>query len=186
MKRRVLSTVVLAAVVASAPIHPLTAPAPVEGYAWQEMTAIGGFVLVPDSWRFRISERDGRLAYFVTKDPITAEGFDVGITINVIRALPGTLGVSPSAFARDFVMQVENAGPVEHSWREPGEMLSEFGVEWIDRDSEAWVTNHHRLLANDKTGTLYQLSFKAPSDDWEATWPLAREVLARIVLDAAV
>lgn len=186
MKQWIPSAVALATLIAAGPVHPLVAPAPVEGLTWEEMTAIGGFVLVPNSWRFRISEKDGKLAYFVTKDPITAQGFDTGITINVIRALPRTMGVSPTAFARDFVMQVQNAETVEDSWTEPGDVLFEFGVEWIDKDQEIWIRNHHRLLANDRTGTLYLVSFKTPSEDWDATWPSAQAVLDRIVFDNSI
>lgn len=186
MKPWIPCAVALAVIFAATTVHPLVAPAPVEGFNWEEMTAIGGFVLVPDAWRFRISERDAKLAYFVTKDPITAQGFDTGITINVIRALPRTMGVSPSAFARDIVMQIENAEAVEHSWNEPGDVLVEHGVEWIDKSQDVWVRNHYRLLANDRTGTLYQVSFKTPEDDRSETWPTAMSVLDRILFDGSI
>ena len=109
MKLWIATTAAFACLLLSIPVGAVTPPPPLEGFTWQELTEIGGFLLVPDGWHFRVSQQEAKLAYFVTKDPITAEGFETGITVNVIRALPRSLGVSPSAFGRDFVMQVQNA-----------------------------------------------------------------------------
>ena len=59
-------------------------------------------------------------------------------------------------------------------------------MEWIDKSQDVWVRNHYRLLANDRTGTLYQVSFKTPEDDRSETWPTAMSVLDRIVFDGSI
>ena len=186
MKQWTLAAMLCAVFLIPTPVLSVTPPQAPDGFSWQELTAINGFALVPDEWRFRISEQGGKLAYFVTRDPITAEGFDTGMTINVIRALPLSLGVSPTAFARDFVMQIENTEQVERRWTTPGDTITELGVEWIDREPEIWVRNHNRLMANDGTGTLYHVTFRTPEDTWVEVWPQVQTVLDQILLDGSI
>ena len=183
MRVSIRAFAIVAILAAAHPAVTLTLPVAPEGFAWQETPDIRGAILLPEGWHFSVGRQEAKLAYFATRDKIENGTFTTGITLNVIRAVPGSLGVSPSAFARDLVMQIRNTERIEHSWTEREGVFNEFGIEWVDRDEVVWVRNHHRLLANDGTGTLYHVTFRCPADDWQEAWPAARQVLDGILLD---
>lgn len=59
-------------------------PAP-KGFAWKKFPALHLSVQVPQGWHSRMTQANGNRVLQITKDPVTAAGFETGLTINLLE-----------------------------------------------------------------------------------------------------
>ena len=176
----------LAAHLFSAPATAIELPPPPAGYSWEECEEIKGAILVPKGWHFRKVRREEGIAYFVTKEPFEPpETYEIGIGFNTIWDLPGKKGVAPSDFIREFLAHYLVKRKVESSWEGPPGPLFTRGL--IFSEQEPTPRKFYNLLVgNDKTGTVYLVTFEAPADVWDKEWAVVETVLEILAFDDEV
>ena len=185
MKRVVLIVLMLALASAA---FPLDLPAPPRGYAWQECPDVKGALLVPDGWHFRrLEAEEGKLAYFITRKPFEPpKPFDVGLTFNVVRDVPGKLGTDPSGFAQQFIGSITASYPKARTWQTALGPFVGYGAIYQGAKGDTAYQFYNLVLTNDKTGTAFLLVFEAPAADWEREWATIEPVVKRLAIDDAI
>lgn len=166
----------------------LDLPAPPRGYSWQECADIRGALLVPEGWHFRrLESEDGKLAYFITRErfePPTS--FAVGLTLNVVRDVPGKMGTNPSGFAQQLIGTISSSYPKARTWQTAlGSFIGHGAIYQASKEGKAFQF-YNLVLANDKTGTAYVVIFEAPAADWEREWATIEPVVKRLAIDDAI
>lgn len=158
-------------------------PSPPSGFAWQQIPEVKSALLRPEGWYFKQEEKGGIIGYFVTKQDIdTAGHFETGLTVNVFPRLGEGLAVERGKALIDRVAAEHG----QKSWNQQVGQLQEFGCEVKDTDASGTEVMHALAVANTKTDTLYLLIFESPAAEWDASWPIGKEMMDAVKFDDGI
>lgn len=162
-----------------------------KGFAWQGLEEVNGAVLVPDGWHFSKISTKGTLAYRVTKEKLDDDNdsFLTGLTINVVRDVPGKTKVKPSLYAvkyiRDYIKTAETNGKPKVGKAGTLKRITCYFVKKLPKVSdETRFRIRVTTYANDETGTLYVMNFGTPEEDWEENFKIGKQLFNPILFDA--
>ena len=165
----------------------LDLPKPSAGYSWTECPEIKGALLVPDGWSFRRVASEDKLAYFVTEEAFQPpQTFDVGVTVNVIRDVPAKMSKQPSIFAKEYVELAAKSNSEAKTWTTTSGTFVSHGVLYVGVGNKLGFKFYNLIIANDRTGTAYSVTFEAPTVDWDRKWQVVEQVLKQLALDDEV
>lgn len=148
----------------------------------QPLTAIKGSMQIPDGWFFKEEAEDGVFVYQVSREK-AEEGaqFLAGLTLSVTTKVPERASMKASEYAADL-MTPADGGKLETSDEGDYKVFrSEYTIE--SDGGNVQVVNFAK--ANDKTGTLYFVSWQSPDADQEKLAPLREQILKSMKLDPA-
>jgi tetratricopeptide (TPR) repeat protein len=166
-------------------------PAAPNGYSWERARGARGTFLRPKGWHFKSVEKDGTLAYFITKEAIPPDAkpgtvqFETGISINVLRQVPQTTGQRPSEYARGYLEEVRKSpqNEIVSTFQPRAGPLAGFGIEFREKAGDRPLRMRHVLFANDSTCTLYLVIVETPAATWDKQWPIAEKVFKQLGFD---
>ena len=165
-----------------------TAPPAPDGYSWVKAKPMKGVFLLPKGWNFLEEKNGDTEACFITKEKISGtQGFQTGVSINLIKDLPGKMKMSPSKHAKLYVEMISKkygsirtidtvVGPFTHC-----------AVEFLSTD-ESGKSIHmwHIIMGNDKTGSAYVISAESPEKVWKENWPTIDKITSMLGVDDAL
>ncbi|HQO58012.1 MAG TPA: hypothetical protein PLT76_04765 [Candidatus Omnitrophota bacterium] len=162
-------------------------PPPPDGLEWFKMEEIKAAFLAPKGWHVKHQDLGDKKIWAVSKENVDEQGgFQTGLTFisfqNVATQPQGR--VLPSQFAKAMADETQSRYKLER--REHGPKGPFWGClyQYVeDSPGREPVRIFHSLVANDRTGTLYQIIFEAPVAAWEAEWPVGDLITKNIVLD---
>ncbi|MEO1368539.1 MAG: hypothetical protein AAFX50_15300 [Acidobacteriota bacterium] len=160
----------------------LDLPAPPAGYGWQECPDIKGALLVPAGWHFkRLEDVDkGKLSYFITPRPWEPpQPITHGMTFNILREVPGG---SPVKFARRYVAEMSASTGSTQTWDTDTGSFTGHGIIYPEGNNQVF----NLILANEKTGTAFLVTFEAPLEKWTAAWNEIQPVVRQLMIDDTV
>lgn len=160
----------------------LDLPAPPSGYAWQECADIKGALLVPDGWHFKRLEdaKSGKLAYFITPTPWQPpQQITHGLTFNILREVPGG---SARAFAERYVAEMAASTGSPQTWKTDSGSFTGHGIIYSDGASQIF----NLVLANEKTGTAFLVTFESPLERWSQAWNRIQPVVRQLMIDDTI
>lgn len=165
-------------------------PIPPEGYAWSELGAIKAALLVPNGWHMKHQGSGDKNMWAISKENIDQKGyFETGLTFistqNVSTKPQGK--VPPSKFADAMLKEMKNTYPLERESSGPQGPFYTVRYQYIDAPKgKTAVRIYNLLMANDQTGTLYQVIFEAPLSEWDKAWEIGEQILKKILVDDEV
>jgi hypothetical protein len=164
-------------------------PPPPAGFKWHEIREIKAAFLMPTGWHHDKLSGSGTTAYRISKeDARGGNGFLTGLTVNVVHHCKDRTNIKPSLYA---VHHLEK-------YQEGAKVLKEMELDRIgkltriqmqvakridNRDPKIEFRIHMVAIANDKTDTLYIITFGAPKDDWKAAWKKGKRMVGIFFLD---
>jgi hypothetical protein len=160
-------------------------PPPPDGFDWQWCEEVGVGLLRPKQWHFKQGAKGDTNGYFLTKEKIDpakgSEGFETGLTMNVISGIRKKNGENPSDFAIKFVREAirdkdnvleifppKKAGPAKTS----GCRIKKDGT-----------VIHQFLIADDKRDVLYLFLFEGPAAEWDVAWKTGDQILRKLYVE---
>ena len=164
-------------------------PPPPSGYSWVSCNEIKGAFLMPQGWHFKKGSQGDTLGYFITKENIDEKGeFFTGLSVNVIPNIPQKKGISPSDYADTYIKTASDEREIfKKPWASTMGPFQGYGVVLVNRDSQKgdYIT-HNLAIANDRTGTLYLLTFESPAKAWDSSWSIGKPMLQRFLIDDTI
>ena len=160
----------------------LDLPAPPAGYAWQECADIKGALLVPDGWHFKRleDEKSGKLSYTITPTPWEPpQQITHGLTFNILREVPGGIA---SAFAQRYVSEMAASTGSPQTWNTDSGSFKGHGIIYSDGASQIF----NLVLANDKTGTAFLITFESPLEQWTEAWSKVQPIVRQLMIDDTI
>jgi len=160
-------------------------PAP-EGYEWKWCEDIKAGFLCPRGWFFKEEENGGTRAVFISRESIDKEGvFKTGLSVNVIRDASRKAGMPLLEYARIYIEGMKAKTSASRAVQTAGDGVYFKGFSGFFR-SESPVVGpviiFKLILANEKTGTLYIVSFESPAGEWENAWATGKPIVDTIAL----
>ena len=160
----------------------LDLPAPPAGYGWQECADIKGALLVPDGWHFKRleDEKSGKLSYTITPKPWQPpQQITHGLTFNILREVPGGIA---SAFAQRYVSEMAASTGSPQTWSTDSGSFKGHGIIYSDGASQIF----NLVLANDKTGTAFLITFESPLKQWTEAWAEVQPIVRQLKIDDTI
>jgi len=164
-------------------------PPPPAGYTWVRCNDIKGAFLKPTGWFFKKAVQGDTIGYFITKEDIDQQrAFKTGLSVNVIPNIPRKRGITATKFAASYIKAAVASREVfKEPWSTTMGPFEGYGVVVINRDShQGDFVTHNLAIANDKTGTVYLLTFESPLDQWDASWSIAKPMLKMFLIDDTI
>ena len=157
-------------------------PEPPKGFAWRQMPFIKASLLMPDDWFFSFipDNREERYIYHITRENIEQKGVYVtGMDFRVMRGVPAkTKGRLPSEYSASAVGETEKKVKFTKKWEETKGLFKEIGFMYVDSsDEKESITVYRLYISNDRTGTVYVLTFEGPTRGWDDLWKSIGEVI---------
>ena len=167
----------------------LSLPDAPAGFSWQQAREIKGAFLQPDGWHFDTQHDDDDFAYFISREPNTEpDGFETGLTVNVLTNVPQKTGMPASLYAAEFIRT--GAGQfdiLEDTFSSSRGPFESHGALFTVKDPDRGDYNAHFVaIANDTTGTVYICIFEGPTQNWEQTWRTGEVMLQKLVIDDSI
>ncbi len=153
------------------------------GYKWNDMPEIKGACLSPTNWYFKsFTQKDGLVYTASPEKDESGQGFDVGLSINVIKDVKTKSKVTAEEYAIHYII---NYVPSEDfiSFKQ-SETFGKFKIssaELIRKKDDMRI--YMKTFANTETDTLYVITFGAPVSEWESYLPVKEQVLNPILID---
>lgn len=164
-------------------------PAAPAGYEWQECPEIKGALLRPDGWFFKKETGRDSIAYFVSKENIDAAGeFTTGLTMNVLQNVDTIMGSPPSIYAEELIAEAARSSDVRNApWtHRMGPFLSHGVVITTPDLVKGDFVTHMLAIANDRTGTMYLVTFESPVETWQSASQIADPMLKKLWIDSDI
>lgn len=164
-------------------------PAPPSGFSWQQLPDVKGALLRPSGWYFDTESGNGDWAYFISRERNTPpDGFDTGLTVNVVADVPAKTGMTATEYAAKFIAtgsgELEVIGEPFSAQRGP---FVSHGALFRATDPVKGDFNAHMVaIANDKTGTVYLCIFEGPANEWDSIWKQGEAMLSKMVIDDTI
>ena len=165
---------------------PLTPPP--AGFSWQRLPEIKGALLKPDGWYFKKTKKRQTDVYAISKENVDKMGeFRTGVTLNRLPSITSKTGRPPSVFAAAFADGAALKYKLtERSSTKMGPFQA-LRFRYVDAPAPLEsITVHKLLIANDKTGTLFLITFESPTAEWDEAWKTGEQILKKILLDDEV
>ena len=153
-----------------------------KGFLWKQLPFIKAQFLMPNDWNFNFvpENKDERYIYYITKENINQKGYyQTGMNIRVIRNVPTKLkGQLPSEYSANIVAETAKKVKFTKKWDEQKGIFKESGYIYVDdSDNKNSITVYRLYISNDKTGTVYILTFEGPTKEWDSLWKNIGEVI---------
>ncbi|HBC87340.1 MAG TPA: hypothetical protein DCZ94_10325 [Lentisphaeria bacterium] len=153
-----------------------------KGFLWKQMPFIKMQLLMPSDWFFTFyaENKEERYLYYITKENIEQmHAYQTGLNLRVFRNVPAKLkGQLPSEYSAAAVAETAKKVKFTRKWEQQKGMFKEIGYTYTDNTDEKNILNVYRLyIANDKTGTVYILTFEGPTNDWDEIWKNVGDVI---------
>jgi hypothetical protein len=179
MKKMICLTILLAGLLLQASDILTEAP---KGFTWRQMPFIKASVLMPDDWFFSFipDNREEKYIYHISKENIEQSGvYETGLDFRAMRGVPAkTKGKLPSEYSASAVSDTEKMVKFTKKWEETKGIFKEIGYMYVDSSNEKESISVYRLyISNDKTGTVYVLTFEGPTRSWDELWKNVGEVI---------
>jgi len=148
----------------------------------QPLPAIKGSMQTPEGWFFKEESEDGVYVYQVSREK-AEEGaqFLAGLTLSVTTKVPERASTKPSAYAADL-MTPDGSSKLQTT--DEGDFKC-FRSEYVIDGEGGNVQVVNFAKANDKTGTLYFISWQSPQADEEKLAPIREKIFTSLKLDPA-
>lgn len=162
-------------------------PQPPEGYTWKKFDVIKAALLVPEGWYVKHQGGGDKNLWAISKEDVDKTGsFETGLTFistqNVSTKPQGK--VPPSKFADAMLKEIKKRYSLEREASGPQGPFYAVRYQYIDAPKgKTAIRIYNLLMANDKTGTLYQVVYEAPLNEWDDAWKIGEPILKRILID---
>lgn len=188
MLNRLLTTLLLLAAIVPTSAFGQTPPPAPDGYSWVQAKPMKGIFLLPKGWNFLEEKNGDTEACFITKEKISAtQGFQTGVSINLLKDLPGKMKISPSKYAKFYVEMISQK---YGSIRTIDDIVGPFthcAVEFLSTDEKGKrIHMWHIIMGNDKTGSAYVISAESPETAWKENWPTIDKITGMLGVDDAI
>ena len=160
--------------------------APPPGFEWHSCDVIKCSFLVPEGWAFQRLQ-DAKLGGAVLQYRMVPK-MDIGKTspivrINIIQKTKFTTGLSAQRHIDLFVRQLDREGEILDLWKNKSKLLRSTAVMSLSSSRlQRPVKKFNLLVHNDRTDTLYVLSFESKTDDWDKNWRMIEQIVTRLRL----
>lgn len=162
-------------------------PKPPQGYSWEWCWEIKAAFLKPDGWFFKKDRKGDTPGFFITRENLVKEGsFKTGLTVNVIPKIPAKKNISAYEFTRKFRDEARKSVKFIREWDKDMGPFRSVGFLYEKDDKDGAFKVHSLLISNDGTGTVYLVTFEAPSVEWEAAWKIAEPVIKLLYIDDTI
>lgn len=157
-------------------------PPPPDGFKWEWCEEIKGAFLKPDGWFVKKVNKGDTFACFISKEKIEGDKqFKTGFSCNVLKKLGDK--IPPMKFAIGFREDARSTNKFENEWTKDMGPFKSFGFLYTKDDPQGKFTVHNLLIANEKIGTLYMITFEAPTNEWAEAWKKGEPILAQLMID---
>ena len=159
---------------------------PPPGFEWHSCDVIECSFLVPEGWAFQRLQ-DSKLGGTVLQYRMVPK-MDIGKTspivrINIIQKTKFTTGLSAQRHIDLFVRQLDREGEILDLWKNKSKLLRSTAVMSLNFSRlQRPVKKFNLLVHNDRTDTLYVLSFESKTDDWDKNWRMIEQIVTRLRL----
>lgn len=161
-------------------------PEPPDGFKWVEFKEVKCAVLVPLGWYVKHQNAGDKNMRAISKENIDQEGrFETGLTFIATQNVSTKQGkVPPSRFTENIINEIKKAHPLERQQEGPQGPFQAYRYQFIDNSQGVKPLRiFNLLLANDETGTLFQIIFESPVSTWDVDWQTGEIILKHLVLD---
>lgn len=155
---------------------------PPPGFQWRSCDVIECFFLVPDDWDFQRLEGTKILKYQMMPKTNNRKVPPV-VRINIIQNTESLTGLSAERHIELFMRQLERESKILDVWEKKSGLLNSTAVLslYLTR-AESMVKKFHLLIRNDRTGTLYVLTFESAPEYWDQDWRVIEWIVSRLRL----
>ena len=168
-------------------VHSMELPRAPEGYSWKEIAELKAAILVPSAWKFSSELSGNEYLYTVTReDKGAATSVASSLTLIARRELSGNYQqrLPPSQFAEVMFNEMRKNRELERTEKGEQGPFATFRYQYATApEGKGGSREYSLLVANDKTGTLYIITFEASLEKWEEDWQTASVSLNTIFLD---
>jgi len=145
------------------------------------LEAIKGSVFVPEGWFFKEHTEDGVSVYEVTREKVETDNdtFQAGLILTATPKIPDRASMKPSEYAEQLLTASQDTPPAK-SQEGPLQCLrSEYTIE----SDQGNIKTVSIAKANDKTGTLYFITWQSPAGEEDKMKELRERILGSLKLD---
>ena len=174
--------------VSPTPAQTVPTPTIIAGLERKKCLPSSTIFLVPKGWFFKEEQNEDATACFITKESIEKEGvFKTGVTANIIKDSSKKTKVKPSEYIYGIVQEAGKQDKAsEIITLQTPSPIKGYGrfVYPQPRPGKEKLNMYLLTFANDKTDTIYIISFESPAKDWEANFPIGEQILQQIGINA--
>lgn len=161
-------------------------PAP-DGFSWVRMPEIMAAFLKPQGWFEHDKETKDSHTFAISKESVMEYGsFDTGLTVIAFTDVLNKLNFPPYAVSLQMYEDIKSSISntiIKTKDITQGKFKS-FIVRYENHPKVAEPIIVHKLfVANDKTSSLYIVSFEAPKSSWDQAWELGEVILKYFMVD---
>lgn len=160
---------------------------PPSGYTWARCPEIKGAFLQPTGWFFKSSKVGESKSFFITKEEIKdKQQFTTGLSIFVMPNIPKKHEISPYKYSLKIREAAKESHTLTKEWEHEMGPFKAVGFIYTKKDKKGDFTVHNLVISNDKTGTMYLITFEAPTAEWEQAWKTAEPMLKYLFIDDSI
>lgn len=161
-----------------------------QGFIWKECPTIRAKIPMPNTWFSNSADLGETKAVSLSKEPPL---FKTGLTVNALLNIPRKLKVNPSEFAQGAIRLKPGLTPTSEIIeiaRDPfviyrGTFHFKGGT-FMPGATMGSTEFYIAIIGNDKSGTLYTLSFETPSHLWSQNEHIARVMIEHCSLNPSL
>ena len=162
-------------------------PKPPQGYSWEWCEEIKSAFLKPEGWFSKKDVKGETFGISISKEDLVKEGsFKTGLTVNVIPKIPAKKKVSAYEFTKQFRDEARKTVKIIREWDKDMGTFRSVGFQYERKDLDGAYKVHNLLISNETTGTVYLVTFEAPSEDWETAWKIGEPIMKQLYIDDAI
>ena len=159
------------------------------GFAWKSFAELGITVQVPDGWHSQVVAANGTTALRITKTKVGPEGFETGLTVNLIRKDTDDAMAAATVGIGEYMEKLHDSFSkiIDSRITEREGVLTMIleGVRTLPKQ-EARGPYHTRTIVYifKPTRRIYTVIFGTPVEQWETEFKLGQIMLNPIKFDA--
>lgn len=148
------------------------------------LPAIKGSLQLPQGWFMKEDSNDGTYVYQITREKVESENdpFTAGLIVSVTTKVPERASMKPSEYAAELLSstQEDGVGDLKKTTDGPWQI---FRTDYqIDADTGA-IHMANYAKANDKTGTIYFVTWQSPVSEEDKLAPVREAILSSFKFD---
>ena len=166
----------------------LKLPTPPNGFTWQILPEMQGALLKPDGWHYKTDSNGDTVGHVISKEKIEKNGqFLTGLTFQCIKNVPQKSGMPASTYIKKFADEAATSQKLleRREFRRGAFECVQFRYVSV-APGEPNVEIVDRLMANEKTGSVFLVIFEAPEKKWDAEYRIAEVILKQMVIDEKI
>jgi hypothetical protein len=162
-------------------------PEPPEGFNWYRMEKVKCAILIPDGWHTKHQGAGDQNMWTISEENTDKQGsYKTGLAF-IVRQNVSTKPqgkVPPSAFAKAIFAEAKKGREFEKEGARQAGPFWSMMYQYVDAPPNLEPIRVYNLLyANDSTGTLFQITYEAPLNNWNKAWDKGAVILEKIMLD---